>query len=231
MKPLIKMLIELGLIVSFLSMCTTYPTVTEEHKTWYSVNYNFDLTKVEKNGEVEKLDSVYSSSCIYEDTLIKIKWIISHNKLNFNLVNRSSSTLSINWDKIIFVDSKGTSHRVIHSGIKFNEKEKPQVPSNIIRKSTTNDILIPSDNIAFIPGFSSDFMDFSIPAHWAAKPFIDTCCDQNKQVTIEEANGNLGKVFQLLFSITIDKKDYEYIFSFISNSYDINDYCVKNRID
>jgi len=88
-------------------MCTTYPPVSEPPKIWYSASYDYDLMKVEKSGDIIEIDSTYSSICIFEDSLINIKWSIKHNKLLFNLVNKTQNTLSINWDNIIFVDTDG----------------------------------------------------------------------------------------------------------------------------
>jgi len=212
-------------------MCTTYPPVSEPPKIWYSASYDYDLMKVEKSGDIIEIDSTYSSICIFEDSLINIKWSIKHNKLLFNLVNKTQNTLSINWDNIIFVDINGKSYRVIHSGIKFNEKEKPQVPTNIIRKGSIDDLIIPAEKISYFKGFTSSFLDISIPSSWNAGPLISPCCTQNKQETEILAIENIGKIFQVLLPIHINNISYEYIFSFCTKDYEINTDCPSNRVD
>lgn len=213
--------------------CTTYPPVSESPKEWYSASYNYTLIKVEKSGTTINIDSTYSSICNFKDSLINIEWSIQHNKLFFNLVNNTQNTLSINWDDIIFVDINGKSYRVIHSGIKFNEKEKPQVPTNVIRLGSINDLLIPAEKITYFKGYMSDFSGLNIPSQWLAGPIIPTCCSQNKQETEVLAPENVGKIFQVLLQIDINNNPCDYIFSFKIRNYKISEDldCPSNRID
>lgn len=85
----------------------------------------------------------------YNDNFINI--IIFGNSKNFSFVlkNVSQSTLKLIWDDAVFVDINGSTSKVIHSGIKYSQREAPQTPSTIIKGASLDDIACPTSNIHY----------------------------------------------------------------------------------
>ena len=81
--------------------------------------------------------------------------------------NNSPNTIKILWDEAVFVNVDGLTSKIIHSGIKFIDKEQSQVPSSIIRGATLVDEIIPSGNISFKEDRLLDKRE------WVAAPLFD----------------------------------------------------------
>lgn len=70
-------------------------------------------------------------------------------RILFSLKNISGETVEVDWDKIVFVDLSGNAGRVIHGGVKLNEKSNAQAPSFIPANSRISDLLVPVDRIRY----------------------------------------------------------------------------------
>jgi hypothetical protein len=77
--------------------------------------------------------------------------------LNLGLNNKTNVPIKVDWDQASYVDIEGQSHKVIHSGIRLIDRDKPQSTTMIPPSAKINDILIPSDHIYYeevlIPGW------------------------------------------------------------------------------
>ncbi len=82
------------------------------------------------------LEFSYTPTILEEDIQIKIT----------NLTNES---LKIDWDKSAFINIEGNSLRVIHNGVKYNERNNSQVATSIPPKGRITDSLSPSDHISW----------------------------------------------------------------------------------
>ena len=98
------------------------------------------ITKIEEDG---------IGKYLFEDDMIKVTWVVTSSSLNFELYNKTSHSIKIIWDEAAYVDVTGQSQRIMHSGVKFIDRNNPQPPSVIIRKGTLTDIIIPTDNVYF----------------------------------------------------------------------------------
>ena len=85
----------------------------------------------------------------YVDNVLGIQIINDGEKFAFSILNLSDNTLRIIWDEAAFVDVNGSTSKIIHSGIKYNEIEKAQIPSIIVKGSKISDIAIPTNNIEY----------------------------------------------------------------------------------
>lgn len=159
----------------------------------------YKLVNVTRNESV--LDKNISSNQIYKDELLNIAWSIDLNKVNFTLKNNASSSIKVLWDDMAFVGINGESHRVIHKGIKYSEKEKEQAPSIVARNAELHDLLIPTDNIYYKKSWEK----------WSANPFI---IDTFYSPEDEASQRPDGKKIQILLPIIINEKRYEYQFIF-----------------
>ena len=102
---------------------------------YYQCFVDYKLNNVSRNESVMDNNIVNAASKNYKDELLSISWIIDRNKANFTIKNNASSSIKILWDDMAFVSINGESHRIIHKGIKYSEKEKEQAPSIIARNA------------------------------------------------------------------------------------------------
>lgn len=86
----------------------------------------------------------------YEDDYINIVWYVGSKQFNFDLTNKSGHTLKINWDDISYVDYKGQTGRVMHSGVKYNERNNSQPASTVPKGASLSDLLLPTGVTALI---------------------------------------------------------------------------------
>lgn len=196
----------IGVICIILSNCTLM-----EIPTFYWIAYDISLEGVERPAEakerygeqkivkLEEEDFKYS----FEDEMINIAWLPSAVKMAFVIENKTDHSIRIIWDEAAYVDENGESHRVMHSGIRYIERDSPQSPSVVVRKGKLTDVLIPIDYI--ISGSSG----------WEEKPlFPNRQVGGDPQQLLDEAEKYIGKTIQILLPIQIENITNDYIFIF-----------------
>lgn len=166
---------------------------------YYNCTPSYKLVNATRNESV--MDNNISSNLIYKDDLLTIAWIIDRNKINFNLKNNASSSIKVLWDDMAFVGITGESHRVIHKGIKYSEKEKEQAPSIVARNTELRDLLIPADKIYYKKSWEK----------WSAHPFVDDFLYSPEDEASQRPD---GQKIQVLIPIIVNEKRYEYLFVF-----------------
>ena len=128
-------LVVLNSFIFFLTGCKPY------------ASYNISLSKVERNTKaseiygkmkIDKFQKDGNTSFSFEDGLIKSTWIVGYDQIYFEINNKINHSIKIIWDDAVYVDENGESHRVMHSGIKYSDREKSMVPSVIVRKEKIN---------------------------------------------------------------------------------------------
>lgn len=147
------------------------------------------------------MDSNISGNSTYKDDLLSVLWSIDRNKANFTVKNNASGSIKILWDDMALVGLNGESHRVIHKGIKYSEKEKEQAPSIIARNAELHDLIIPADKIYYQKSW----------AKWSAHPFVDDYLYSPEDESTKHPN---GKKIQVLLPVIVNEKRYEYQFVF-----------------
>lgn len=159
----------------------------------------YKLSNVSRNESI--MDNNISSSANYKDELLSVSWSIDRNKVNFSVKNNASGSIKIPWDDMAFVGINGESHRIIHKGIKYSEKEKEQAPSIIARNAELHDLIIPADKIYYQKSWEK----------WSAYPFVDDFLYSPEDESTKHPN---GKKIQVLLPIIVNEKRYEYQFEF-----------------
>ena len=145
------------------------------------------------------------SKYTYEDDYINIVWYIGSKQLNFNLTNKSGYSIKLPWDDMAYVDENGNTMRVIHSGIRFIERNSVQATSVVPKNAKLEDLLIPSDNIYYSSGQYGGWREkYLFPQYF----------------TLEEANASpaIGKTIRVIFPIIIQDVQNEYVFTFSIDS-------------
>jgi hypothetical protein len=162
------------------------------------------------------LDPKYKFS--FEDNLVRINWYTDSRQILLKLENKTNRTINIPWDEAAYVDPDGFSHRIIHLSIDYNDKEKPQPPSVIVRKEKLEESILPSDYIKW----TNSGGDASL-SNWSVQPFLYdyVVYKPSKEYPADVLNNfkgtvnlNISKDYQVLLPLRIDGATYEYIFTF-----------------
>lgn len=196
---------------------------------YYVAKYDYALTSVERPADakerygeqiVDKYNPQDSSkfNYIFEDGLVKILWLPSQTGFYFQIYNKTDNSIKVVWDEAVFVDQNNKSHRLMHSGIKYNERENPQPPSVIIRKGSIDEFVTPTDYVYFYRGYGNQYV--YDPSEWRHMPMLN--CKSEEQAKVEnDAKQFVGNKLQLLLPIEIQGTVNEYIFEFTAKDYQI----------
>lgn len=100
---------------------------------------------------VFRLEKPYEkSNNNFTDADVSIWFEFTRFEFAITITNRSEDQpITIDWDKISYVDVWGKSHRIVHKGIRYIERDRPQPPTVIPPKAQIEDILVPSDYVEF----------------------------------------------------------------------------------
>jgi len=193
--------------------------------TVYSAQYSFSLSNVERPEKAsqrygqQKIDTLSQKQYhfYFEDDLVRVLWSVSSNNISFYLQNKTEHSIKIPWDEAAFIDENGSSHRVMHSGVKYNDREQPQAPSIIARKSSIEDLAFPTDYVEWKEGSEytsgkwdekSFFPDFDYHSKYSSGTYPSF--ESFDQI----AKSNVGKTLQVLLPLQIEDVVNDYIFSF-----------------
>ncbi len=138
----------------------------------------------------------------YEDDYIDIIWYAGAQQFYFVLKNKTNHSIKINWDDISYVDINGQVGRVMHSGVKYNEKNNSQPATTIPKGASISDILLPTDNV---------YLSLST---WQQQNLIPSLY-KTKQELKTSAPGYVGKTMKIFMPILIENVQNDYTFTFI----------------
>ena len=158
----------------------------------------FGETKVVtfKEGEVDKYR--------YEDDFIEIVWYVGLKKFDFELKNKSTHTMKINWDDISYVDINGKTRRVMHAGVKYIERNNSQPATSIPKGASLSDILLPTDNVILSSGLYGGWIESNlIPSYYSTS-----------EAMANGAESYVGKKMTILMPIMIENVQHDYTFVF-----------------
>jgi len=188
--------------------CATMPTV----------RYDIGLSAVkrpenakERYGEqkIATLQEEDSTKYSFEDDLIKIVWMATPQQFVFDLTNKTNHSIKIIWDKAMYVDENGNSERVMHSGVKYTDRNNPQPTTTVVRGATVSDLIYPTENVDWVGGPYGG---------WQIKPLFPTSSmSGTPEDLLAKAKKYVGKSFQVLLPLEIEQAVKEYIFVFKVN--------------
>jgi hypothetical protein len=98
---------------------------------------------------ITRTDSAGAGRYTFEDSLVRATFFFDRQEVDLVLRNKTSFSMKLSWDEAVFVDGLGESHRVMHSGVRYMERDQAQASSIIARGSVIIDILIPVDNVFY----------------------------------------------------------------------------------
>lgn len=145
-------------------------------------------------------------SLTFEDSNIKIDWNPTLADFNFRLKNKTSSTIKLIWDGVVYVDTANITHRVMHGGTKFIKSDETSVPSVIIRGGILDDVIYPADMAYYEEGGKYSTGGWQQPDLF--KGFM------SPQKAAATKSILLNKSIKILLPFIINDKNHEYIFNF-----------------
>lgn len=188
----------------------------------YRVDYDIGLYEVERPAQArerygeQKITKVQEEGIekyYFEDEMVQIAWIPIASpiasRMSFVLTNKTDHSIKIVWDEAAFVDTNGMSRRVMHSGVKYIDRNNPQPPSVVVRRGAITDDIIPSDNVV-----SSEY------GGWSEEPLLPKF-GIDAQALKTKAEKYSGKTYQVLLPLEIEGIINEYIFTFKINNVEV----------
>lgn len=184
------------------------------------VHYDIGLKEVERPSDAKKsfgeqkivrFEEEGITKYRFEDGTINIVWSPSSSQFGFFLTNKTSHSIKIIWDEAVYVDESGMSKKIMHSGVKYIDRNNPQPPTTVVRGATISDIVFPTDNVYFESGKYGGWRELPL--------FPDSGMEK---IEIEnKAKTYIGKNVQVLLPIKIEDIVNEYVFVFSIDGYNI----------
>jgi hypothetical protein len=112
----------------------------------YAYKCNFSLSQ-----------PVISNNLSYSDSLIDIIFTINTDRaeIGFVLNNKSDKTIKLNWDDFSYVSIDNNANRVMHTGVRYIERDKSQAPTTIPSGTKLVDGLTPVECIYYSAGWQT----------------------------------------------------------------------------
>ena len=140
----------------------------------------------------------------YEDDYINIVWYVGLKQFNFTLNNKSGHRLKINGHDISFVDTEGQVGRVMHSGVKYTERNNSQPATTVPKGASISDILLPTENVYFVSGQYGGWRE----------NYLLPCVYQTPEAFNAGASSLVGKTMTIMMPIMIENVQNDYTFTF-----------------
>ena len=179
----------------------------------YIASYSVGLSSVESPADAKQqfgetkvvtFNEEGVSKYRYEDDYINIVWYVGLKQFNFTMNNKSGHSLKINWDDISFVDTKGQVGRVMHSGVKYSERNNSQPATTVPKGASISDILLPTENVYFVSGQYGGWRE----------NYLLPCVYQTPEAFNAGASSLVGKTMTIMMPIMIENVQNDYTFTF-----------------
>lgn len=189
----------------------------------YTGHYSFSLEKVgrpketrQRYGEKENI-FIEENKDAYEDNLFKILFFPTARQIDFSIKNKTDHSIKIIWDEAAYIDEDNSSHRVMHSGIKFISRDQPQAPSVVVAGGTLEDLVYPTDYAYFVSGKYGG---------WKQNPLLPTKKAFAEEVAefTRRVKDLWGKRIGILLPLQIEGVTNEYTFIFKITNASVIDY-------
>ena len=179
----------------------------------YVADYSVGLSAVESPADAKQqfgetkvvtFDEDGISKYRYEDDYINIVWYVGTKQFNFSLTNKSGHTLKINWDDVSYVDTDGKVGRVMHSGVKYVDRNNSQPATTVPKGATISDILLPTDNVYYVSGQYGRWREsYLFPRSYSTPEAFNS-----------SASTYVGKKMIVMMPIMIENVQNDYTFTF-----------------
>lgn len=174
--------------------------------TKLGTNYKYDYGLIKTDSSVDS-----SSVMTFSDEKIDASFTVGRKSISFTIKNKTDDVMKIIWDESSIVQF-GKTHKVMHSGVKYIDRNGAQTPSVIPPHASIDDIALPSDNVYYREGTYSQY--YSNPGGWEEHDLFSTS-DLNKDEYKNMILSFKGQKFSLYLPIQTQGKTLDYNFNFI----------------
>src|SRR5271157_1658376 len=232
-----KNLYYLTLLLTVLALVSCEPSYrtkspSDSSRKTYTIakaTYDISLISVEKStgakeiGEqrIETVIEMGISRFYFEDEMVRIKWLPTPYDIVFVLNSKTDGPVSIVWNDARFIDEKGVSHRLIHSGIGYEDRNNAQPPTVVSARGTLEDFVHPADYFQKeedYGGKSNKQQDY-----WKRAPFLPAQIKGTANELRTKAEPFVGKTFQVMLALQIDDLRNDYLCTFKINRIDVKE--------
>lgn len=170
--------------------------------------YTMALVKVEKPenssdrySEVQTITDANVYKYSFGDSIISILIFGDSVQFSFVLKNISPHSLKIIWNEAAFVSLDGSTSKIMHTGVKYTEKDGNQSATTVIKGAKIEDIAIPTVNVYYDEGTKIGYSTYG--SGWKKRPMLPS----------EYKGKDIGEV-RLMLPIQIKDVINEYTFVF-----------------
>lgn len=189
------------LLVINLSGCFSYTALM-------GTTYKFDYAMTKKDISSTKVDTLKNMS--FDDDKITANFNVGDKQINFTLKNKTNEVMKIIWDEASIVQF-GTSHKVMHNGVKYIDRNSSQPPSVIPPQASIDDLVLPADNVYYRNGYYGTY--YSSAGGWEEHDLFPKN-DMNKPDIQQTIMSLKGQAFSVYLPIQYQGKTLDYSFNF-----------------
>lgn len=121
--------------------------------------YATALVKVEKPedssdrySEVKSITDAGVDKYSFNDSIINIVIFGTPEQFNFVLQNVAPHSLKIIWNEAAFVGLDGATSKIMHTGVKYSQREGDQPATTVIKGAKIDDLACPTSNVYYDEG-------------------------------------------------------------------------------
>jgi hypothetical protein len=195
-----------------------------------NASYDISLLSVERAAGADKIYEGQRIEVVpeegipafsFEDEIVRIKWRPAPVDISFVFNNKADRPVKILWDEAKFIDVTGASHRLIHSGIGYEERNDSHLPTIINARGTLEDFLHPADY--FKREELGDGKSYKQEGYWKRTSFLPNQIKGKAQKLRTKAEPLIGKTFQVILALQIDNVRNDYVYTFKINKVDVTE--------
>jgi hypothetical protein len=82
-----------------------------------------------------------------KDANVDLSFVLNEKQMNMTLTNRTSHPIHVVWQRAVYTDAANTPHRVMHPGIRYEDRNRSFPFQTIMPYMTVHQAVIPVDNV------------------------------------------------------------------------------------
>lgn len=178
------------------------------------IDYRIALTEVDRpedakdrygEAKVTTEEEEGQSKWHFSDELVTIVWIPDPKIVGFILENKSDHSLKILWDEASLVGPDGVSHRVMHEGVPYMDRNSTQPPTVVAKGAKVTESVS-----------AADMVEFNTTVGWTQNPLLPYWAGTKDPKGT--AASFVGKTIRVLLPMEIEGVVNEYTFTFTVES-------------
>jgi len=220
------------LMVMSLTSCgsTSSRKRPEQTYTIAVASYDISLISVERPTQAQqlygeqKIETVIQDGILrsyFEDGMVGIEWRPTPEDIGLIIRNKTYGPLKVIWDESRFIDEKGVSHKLIHSGVDYEARNDSHYPTIIDARGTLEDFVHPADYFRWEEDYSR--RSHKQQGYWMRAPFLPTQIKGTAEELRAKAEPLVGKTFQVILALLIDGVRNDYDCTFKINKVDVTE--------